>query len=418
MQTRSRRLTLLVLVLVLLGGNSTAWATPLPTFYQGRALGMGGSSLADTDDATATAINPANLTGIERWSATATFTPFMVANSAPFAPGGESDGDRMFVPLMFAGAGVRVFDHAVTGFAIYAESGAGAHYSELPELGGMSMDFKLGVIEAALPFSYEISDQFSLGAALRLGFTTMSTDMPFDAGGGPMRVEQSMSGVGLPGVSAGLRYQPIEQLSLALNYRSKLKMKIDGDGTASGAAGAQSLKVESEWSTPHSFGLGAAYSVIPEQLLIATDVRYVLLDDAVDDLEMDIDMEGVPAPIENVIALQWKNSLTWGTGVEYHAARWLPLRAGYNLTTSGTAKDHATALTPAPGLLHSFTVGAGVALDELAFDLGAAYGTGSADVTSTVNGPPGTYSTTYFMFALSGTYRPGAKPEKPAMATR
>ena len=83
--------------------SSTASATPLPTFYQGRTLGMGGSSLALSDDATAAAINPANLDGIEAWSATGTFAPLLAASSARFSPGGHTDGDRQVAPLMFVG---------------------------------------------------------------------------------------------------------------------------------------------------------------------------------------------------------------------------------------------------------------------------------------------------------------------------
>ena len=338
--------------------SSTASATPLPTFYQGRTLGMGGSSLAFSDDATAAAINPANLDAIDEWSATGTFAPMLIANSAPFSPGGHTQGEREVAPLMFVGAGVRIFDKAVTGLAVYAESGAGARYLAVPELGGMDMAFQLAVMEAALPLSYAITDEFSLGLALRMGFATMATDMPFDPGTGPMRVDESMSGFGFPGVSVGANYRPTDQLSLAVNYRSKMTMEISGDGTASSPAfGSQTLAVESEWSTPHSFGIGAAYEIVPKRLLVATDLRYALLDDAVDDLNMTIEMQGQAAPIQSALSLQWKDSLVWALGAEYRVTDWMPLRAGYGLTTSATAEDHATALTPAPGLLQSLHAG-------------------------------------------------------------
>ena len=75
-----------------------------------------------------------------------------------------------------------------------------------------------------------------------MGFTTMTTDLPFDPGSGPMRVEQSMSGFGFPGVSVGANYRPTDQLSLAVNYRSKMTMELSGDGTASSPAfGSQGI---------------------------------------------------------------------------------------------------------------------------------------------------------------------------------
>ena len=79
--------------------------------------------------------------------------------------------------------------------------------------------------------------------------------------------------------------------------------------------------MESEWSTPHSFGIGAAYEIVPKRLLVATDLRYALLDDAVNDLNMTIEMEGAPAPIQSAMALQWKDSLVWAAAREYRVAR-------------------------------------------------------------------------------------------------
>jgi long-subunit fatty acid transport protein len=379
---------------------------------------MGGSALANTTDATAAAINPADLESIDSWSVTGTFAPFFPANTAPFTPGGSTHSDRSLFPLGFVGFGVRVFDKAVTGLAVYTESGAGASYSNLPELGGMSMGLQLGVIEAALPISYAITDQLSVGASARLGFTTMSVDMPVDMGGGPMRLQQSMSGLGLPGVSAGVRYQPIERLSLAASYRSKITMPLSGDGTATiPMLGAQPFTVESEWSTPHSFGLGAAFSVLPQQLLISTDVRYALLDNAVDNMDMTISMQGQPTPMQSALTLQWKNSFSWGTGAEYRVAKFVPLRAGYCLTTSATKEEYAVALGLAPGLLHSVHAGAGVELADFAIDLGAAYSFASSEVTNSVNGPPGTYSSNSILFSLSATYRPSAAPARSPVAS-
>lgn len=372
---------------------------------------MGGTALASTDDASAAAINPADMDGIDRWSATGTFAPIFPANTAPFAPGGSTQSERDLFPLGFVGFGVRIFDKAVTGLALYTESGAGARYDQVPELGGMSMALKLGVFEAALPVSYAVTDKLSLGAALRVGFTMMSIDMPVDMGAGPMRLEQSMSGVGLPGVSAGVRYQPIEWLSLAATYRSKITMPLSGDGTATiPMLGAQPFNVESEWSTPHSFGLGAAFSVLPQRLLIATDVRYALYDEAVDDMNMEISMAGQSMPMESALTLQWQDSFVWSTGAEYRVTSFMPVRAGYCLTTSATQKNYAVALGPAPGILHSLHVGGGVEIADFAIDLGAMYGFVSSEVDSTVNGPPGTYTSNSILISLSATYRPGATP--------
>jgi long-chain fatty acid transport protein len=379
---------------------------------------MGGSALANTTDATAAAINPADLEAIDTWSATGTFAPFIPAITAPFAPGGSTQSDGGLFPLGFVGFGIRIFDKAVTGLAVYTESGAGASYSDVPELGGMSMGLQLGVIEAALPISYALTEQLSLGAGVRLGFTTMSVDMPVAMSSGPMRLEQSMSGLGLPGFSAGVRYQPLERFTLAASYRSKITMPLSGDGTATvPMLGSQPLTVESEWSTPHSFGLGAAFSVLPQELLISTDVRYALLDEAVDNMEMTISMEGQSTPMESALTLQWKNSFVWSTGAEYRVMKQVPLRAGYCLTTSATKEEYAVALGAAPGLLHSLHAGAGVEIADFAIDLGAAYGFVSSEVENSVNGPPGTYSSTSLLFSLSATYRPGAEPARDPVAS-
>jgi long-chain fatty acid transport protein len=396
--------------LTLLGFSRDAAATTeLPLRFGARSLAMGGTGVAYVDDPSAIAINPAGLDGIESFGAMLTFTPFLVSSTVPFSPNRLQTTETEFVPLFFVGAGVRVFEPLVLGGAIYVATGFGAHYTNLPEYGGLDMNVDLAVIEAALPVSYRISRQFQVGAALRFAYAFMSTDMPVDVGsaGGPLRLEQDLTGNAFPGFLVGARYQPDPNLSFGVSYRSELTVDLEGDGTATQAfLGRHPVSIESEWTMPHSFRAGVAWSPLPEELTLALDVSYTLYDGAVEILPMTVTFKDLPdSVVTSEIPFHWKNSLAGHLGAEYAVSEIVALRGGYGLAASATNEAHASPLTPPPGLIHTVHAGVGLNFAPIAVDLGGARAFGGADVSSSTEGPGGRYSGGYWLFGGSVSYR-------------
>jgi long-chain fatty acid transport protein len=408
----------------------SAGATPeLPPRYSARSLGMGGTGIAFVDDATAAVMNPARLDRIERFSGTLTVTPFLPTNDSPFSPDRTQSSDTQVIPLFFLGAGVRVLPPLTIGLGVYPLLGFGAHYKALPEFNGLDMNLDGAILEGALPVAFRISEELSIGAALRLSYTVIDMDMPVVIGGagGPARVNQTLSGIGFPGVLLGVSYQPHPSVSLGLTYRSKMTATLEGEGTLQHAfLGEQPIATSSEFSTAHAFALGAAWSPIRDRLLFALDVRFTLLDDAYDTIPLGIDFTELPdTHLDEGVELNWENTLAVMVGAEYFLTHSLAARAGYHITNSGTPADHAGPLYPPPGILQTVHLGAGLRLERVRVDLGGGYAFGGRDVDDTVNGVAGHYGGGYVLFGGSFTFcldgaavakepnPPGALPAEP-----
>ena len=401
---------------------SRAWATPeLPVSYGARPLGMGGTAVAHIDDAAAIAVNPAALDTIDGVAATVAFSPFLPRNTVPFwsAPGqpsAQTVGERSFVPLFFAGGAVRLFDRWVTGLAVYVASGAGGEYGPVAQLGDQSIKLAVGVIEAALPVSYRVTDELSVGVALRFAYGFVETDVPVDIGaGGPLRLDQHLSGTGFPGFLVGAHYRPTPELRFGAAYRSKMSLDLSGNGRVThDLLGMQDIEVTSSWSTPHAFRLGAAYDPM-EKLTLALDVTYALLDDSADTLPLSINfVDLTDSRVEQGIVLEWRDSVAGFAGVEFRFVPELAGRAGYALALSGTPDEYANPLAPPPGLLHSVHLGAGTRFGPVHADVAGAYGFGGADIDEPPRtgapgqdqGPPGRYEGDFWLFGVSFSYVP------------
>jgi long-chain fatty acid transport protein len=389
--------------------------TEIPLRFGARSLAMGGTGVAYVDDATAAAINPAGLDGIESFSATLTLAPFVPISDVPFersstdSTPGPNQESATVVPLFFAGAGVRALDPLVVGGAVYVATGFGASYDDLAQYDGLDMVVELAVIEAALPISFRVTDEFSVGIAPRFAYSFLTADMPERTGATNRRVEMDLSGVAFPGVLAGVRYAPSEALAFGLTYRSKMAIELEGDGTVTQEflpGGKQAVHIDSEWKTPHSFRAGAAWAALPKQLLLALEASYTLYDDAVDVLPLAIEFRDLPnTTIDTEVEFHWQDSLAGYLGAEYFVTEQFAARGGYTLAVSATPEEYAGPLNPPPGLIHTVNLGGGFKSESIRVDLGGARGFGGADVGQSANGPPGHYGGGYWLFAGSFSYR-------------
>lgn len=398
-----------VAIAILMFAGSASASTELPLRFNARSLAMGGTGVAYVDDASSIAINPARLDAIPSFSAVATLAPFMPRNEVPFSEGTQQKGQRSVVPLFFLGAGGHLTKQLSIGGAVYVVAGAGAEYGGIPEYDGLAMSLEIGVIEAALPISYAITDDFSIGVALRAAYCFLNTDIPIDIGpGGPLRLEQSLSGVGAPGVMLGLDWHPAKNVAFGATYRSKMTIDLEGDGHATHSFFDSDARIQSEFATAHVIRFGTAVSFMNERLLLALDVSHALLSDSYENLPLTIDLEPPfdDTHLEQEIVLGWRDSQALSFGGEYKVSKPVALRLGYQLTRSGTPNETASPLAPPPGTIHGFHGGAGYSFnDAMRIDLGGAYAFGGADVTRSVNGPNGRYDGDYILLAGSFTYR-------------
>ena len=385
------------------GYAAPAWAETEPaTLYDARSVGMGGTGTAFIANAAAVYHNPANLDRIEHFSVTAAFTPTFSTFGAPWlTPGTEQNSSAPLLPFGFVGGALRLHERVVLGAGVYFHSGVGSTYEALPALGGLDQQFRLAVLEAALPLSIRILDNLSLGVGLRLPFGFLDSKTFNATLGG--NAEQSLRGVSYPGAHLGILYRPLSWLSLALTYRSKTKIDMHGDTLLPGVGKFDS---EGNWSMPHSLRLGTAFTFLDERLTLALDSRVQFYKESSKRLVSSAETQAVLGQdTTNTVELQWKNSASFHLGLEYFFNRFFGLRAGYALVMSATPAETVSPFTLPPGLVHEPTLGAGFRLASFEIDLAAAYALGRhRQSLPSLNGGPGDYTYDTWLLSLSASY--------------
>jgi long-chain fatty acid transport protein len=306
------------------------------------------------------------------------------------------DSKNSVFPTFFIGAGYRLSDRVVVGFAAYAVGGFGTEYSAVAGPPGTPRGLSVGSFEVSPAVAFELSKQFSIGVGYRASYVmeTLKLTLPTPPMGAPVDGQASLSGASFLGAHVGLYYRPLSTLRFGLGYRTKTTTNVDGKLTV----GPITDDWSSKFSFPHSFRLGGAYDIIPGKLTVAMDFRYLLHSESNKEIVIKSSQP------DQVQPLNWINSFAVGAGIEYFASPMIPVRAGYVLTQSATPKDHAGLFFLPPGFIHSVHAGFGVKLPNLDLDLGGYYGFGGSDVSNSVNGPPGHYATKTYVASLSASY--------------
>ncbi len=105
--------------------------------------------------------------------------------------------------------------------------------------------------------AFHVSDRLSVGAVVRLGigmFAVSSTMRPFDS-------DLSSSGLG-GAVGVGALLRPTENVRVALNWRSPMRITTKGDGpvTSSGVTDTYDIEHRQNWPQQVQLGLGVQMS--------------------------------------------------------------------------------------------------------------------------------------------------------------
>jgi long-chain fatty acid transport protein len=368
-----------------------------PANYDARSVGMGGTGVAFLHNGASVYMNPATLHGINELAATGVITAFGPQLTAPAAgPQTEVETNRDFFPLFLVGAGYRLSERIVIGAAVFPAGGFGAAYEGVPGAAGpMDLELTVAIFEAAPAIAFAVTKEFSIGLGYRMTYMRESATQPTPFG----VAEISLSGTSFVGANAGLFYKPNDTMRFGLLYRSKVTADLDGETKLGPAA----LDTTSEFSSPHTFKLGSAFNV-SEQWMVALDLKYLMYSNSHEELSTTT-TDPTGAKATQTIPLDWKDVYGVALGVEYHVVPTVPLRAGYNLGTSGTPDETANIFSAPPGLVHSGTVGVGLQLEKLELDLGGAYSFASKEVTTSTQGPPGRYAISAMFLSLGATYR-------------
>jgi long-chain fatty acid transport protein len=193
------------------------------------------------------------------------------------------------------------------GLAAYGVTGLGVDYrntsldqSQFAGFGGNPLMAgaytSLQIMKFAPTIAFEPNNQFSIGLATHIDYATL------DLRSG------SSNGYGF-GVEIGTIYRPTDRLSLGLTYQTPQTVKhskvsdFDGNGTLD----------DLDLQSPQQVGLGIAYDIIPNTLLVELNGKWINWSNATGYSDFD-----------------WKDQYVFSFGVQYKPIPKLALRAGYN----------------------------------------------------------------------------------------
>ena len=342
--------------------------------FGGQEAGMGGASLAVSDNAFATNNNPAGLTQIKNGSLDFGFSLLMPHLEHKDAFAGNVDGESNMFPLPMFAIAKRIGETPfVFGFGLFGQGGMGAEFENFTTMfGNKDQTYtNVGYLKATPTLAYQINDQLSVGVAFNVGYATMEMKMFPSTVVPPMPPMLPMGFAGFElqdiyslgyGAKFGLQYKPNEQWTLALVYTTRSQLDFD-HGKIKFAAGSGLGTYDasvSGFSWPQSVGVGV--SVRPtEKLLLALDVTWYNWANAID--VVTINYKTPAGEQELPFQMHWKDQIAIAVGAAYDVNERLTLRAGYNYGQNPVPDANLSPLFPAI-TEHHVTAGLGYKFTE------------------------------------------------------
>lgn len=429
-----RSSSLCIVVCLLLSAGKAYASTEINGLFDGRSHAMGGTGVAFLDSAGAIPTNPALLDQIGKLTLSLDVFGIVAQPEAPYTIYHlDANGQRyrnyetersaaVFAPLPFLGGAYRLFDRVVLGIAAYPVIGQGtsAQYrpapDEFPNLVATNKA-SLGLVEAAEALSIRVLDNLSVGVMWRITYMTQSVSTPVPLNNmitgvlsnadhtQATNADISVTGLNLLGFQFGVLYKILPSLRFGLTYRTKVV--VDGTGTTTTKIGTSAvvLDTRTNFTSPHTFRAGLAWTTLNDRLLIAADFKYLMYAEAFKEIATTTTMNGMD--MTKIQPMHWKDAFNVQLGVEYKAGDIVKLRAGYIMATSATPKDYALDFTAPPGISQLGAIGLGVkALDTLDIDAAGAIVVlqTHVDQATPTNAGVGIYASHGTEFSLSATY--------------
>jgi len=357
----------------------------------GEAIGRASAVAASTDEPAAIWFNPAALSFMGPSASAGGVYVTVKSRFSPAAGGASTDSERgnFFLPTVFANTPIT--NRIAVGLGVYTAFGIGVRWPD----DWIGREATVAASVETLAINPTVSVRLEHRLSLAVGFDAVRGAVDFTNGlpalaGGDVRLGGGTWGFG---GNAALLYRPLpNQLHVALTYRSRVRLKFNGqaDFDPSNPDFAPALPDQPGTATitlPDALTLGVMFRPRAD-LTLEADVNYVLWS-TYD--RIDIAFQSAPA---HVIQPDGRNAITARIGGDFQLPRPnLHLRAGF-IFDQQTIPSSALGPGLPDGNRLDGTVGVGYTFDRFTADLGymLVYVL-PADSTTGREGPEGTYHT-------------------------
>ncbi len=355
-----------------------------------RSAGRGGVNLAFADNGAALHDNPGSLTAVEGEGLVDVNFDLLVTDleyADAHNPGGVEGHDNPF-PL----AQTTIIRHGPGGWwsyglGVYATAGFCATYDmQGPDaFPGMRGYKSIGTLARVLPaVAVQVTDRLSVGASLGMAISHMELEGPYylqspgALQGTPTLLDLQATGAAPTG-AVGLQYQLTPATTLGLTYYEETRMRLDGTARVTvPVLGKSAFDADFRMAWPRSLGLGVRHEFRPHQI-VSADVYWYNWSSAFDNFRVDLSDASNPAfplavgpTIQEVMPLEWRDTVSVRVGYEHHLTEHQVVRGGYiyhrNPIPDGTLTPYIQTT-----LEHSPSIGYGWHDERYALDLAYQY---------------------------------------------
>ena len=351
------------------------------------ALGRAGGNIAQIDDASAVEHNPANMTEIKEAQVMGAVT--IINTSTEFhSPMGTAKTENPWKILPDLFAVLPSSNHTFTaGLGISTPFGQSTVWDKTGAFRySAPYSAELTVINVNPSIATKLGDKVSVAAGLDVYLSRLDIKqvLPWSLmtrgamPDGTAHLQGDGAGVG---GNAAITVHPTKAQSIALTYRSPVKVDYSGDSEFSGAQ-ALGLPSSGSFDTSMEFPtiVGLGYGIeLTDTLRVEADVEWIEYS-RYDSLSLDagngnplVNSPASPNPrAPLVIPQRWKDTWTFGLGADWKATESLTLRAGYIFLQSPVPEETLAPTLPDADQ-HVFSLGAGVHRGQNRLDVAYGY---------------------------------------------
>ncbi len=260
-----------------------------------------------------------------------------------------STNNSVGTPLYFYGAG-RLNDKMVISLGVTTPYGNSLKWDKDWDGRYLIQDISLRAIAIQPTFSYQINDKLGIGVGVMItnGSVDLNKALPLESetGDGSVNLSGTTTAIGF---NAGLFYQMNSKISVGVNYRSEMDMKIDDGNVNFNVPASMSSyfpndnSFKAELPLPANLTVGVAYK-LKSKWLFAVDIQHVYWS-AYEELNFNF-KNNTSLLADSSNPRNYKNTSIYRVGGQYKASELLTIRAGAYYDESPILDDYMTPETP------------------------------------------------------------------------
>ncbi len=368
--------------------SATAMAGNVDTFGIGaKATALGGAFTAYADNPFAIYYNPAGLTQIDSFMVSAgtelldphlKLSNFKATDWAgnkvqPYGKDILDESPTLSVPHIGLAMPFPTNKRLVFGIAVYVPYGLHIKWDNNPiNNPGAYNSFESYYLRmvATPAVAYKISDKLSIGFGFSIGKSKSGSQRRLYAPSMPSLnnriIKGSLTDDANYSFNVGIMYKPIKQLAIGVAYRSRTKTNFKGTVEV---VGLQKVDATTSIDHPDQLQIGVRY-MPSDKVSVEADVvwtHWSLIDQYTIHFK-----QPLLGKTKEVFARNWKNTKRIKFGIEWKAAKFLALRAGYYYDPSPIPDKTFDMLWP-DGDKKTYSIGAGLNFGKLSIDLALQY---------------------------------------------